>query len=48
MGFVSFGLSFGDLPGNPSGDIGAGWWRTQRIDVVTWYLPGVVDSGDLG
>jgi hypothetical protein len=49
LSFVSFGLSFGDLPGNPSGDITTRWGRTQPIGVVTTcHLPGLIDSGGLG
>ncbi len=48
FGLVSLGLAFGDLPGDPSGDITAGWGRTQRIDVVGGCRSGMVDSGDLG
>jgi hypothetical protein len=32
LGLVSFGLVFGDLPGDPSGDITAGWGRAERIN----------------
>lgn len=34
LGFVSLGLAFGDLPGDASGDIRAGWGRAEQIDVV--------------
>ena len=48
FGLVSFGLAFGDLPGDPSSDITAGWGRTQRVNVVGGCRSGMVDSGDLG
>ena len=48
MGYVSLGLAFSDLPGDPSGDVCAGWWRAKRINAVSRGRPGMVDSGGLG
>ena len=45
---ISFGLAFGDLPGDPSGDITAGWGRTERINVIGGCRPAMVDGGGLG
>ena len=45
---ISFGLAFGDLPGDPSGNITAEWGRPQRVDVVGEVRSGMVDSGHLG
>ena len=48
LSFVSFGLAFGDLPEDPSGEITAWWWRTQRIDAVcAGCSPCLVDCGGL-
>ncbi len=43
-----FDLAFGELPGNPSGDITARGRRAQRIDGVAGGRPGLIDSGGLG
>jgi hypothetical protein len=39
---------FGDLPGDPSGDITAGWGRTKRVNAIGACRSSMVDSGDLG
>jgi integrase len=46
FGFVSFGLAFGDLPGDPSGDITAGWGRTQRVRQRVWQSAVRASAGE--
>ena len=36
LGFGTFGLAFGDLPGGAGVDITAGWRQTERVDVAGW------------
>jgi len=48
FGCIPFGLAFGDLAGDPSGDITTGWRRAERIDIVAGRRLGMVDSGGPG
>jgi len=47
FGCIPLDLAFSDLPGDPSGDVAAGWWRAERINLVCDCGSGMVDSGGL-
>jgi hypothetical protein len=47
LGCVTFCLALGDLPGDPSGDIGTGRGRAGRVNLGVVRRRGVVDGGGL-